>query len=234
MEIVTYRQEYSEDHRKPRLFFGPGLPPAGQREYHIRKVDNMRGETMRHVIVAIFSVTLLAQDANKGWVDYDDLDEVERLKERPGNYHCLTAVVQFLENVHAVRPNYRECAFPLQLDSRTYEDVEQIEKALDERATAGRRPKNKLRQFNIRIRSLSIHDAEAFVNSPHYKRLHSLTTKRYDMVRKRHPGQGVVVLVYADLESLQSPKVERADDDPLILYFVQDRRHWRVAWFENP
>jgi hypothetical protein len=46
-----------------------------------------------------------AKHENKGWVDYDDLKETERLKERPGNYQVLAAVSDCFDRAYRVRPD---------------------------------------------------------------------------------------------------------------------------------
>lgn len=171
------------------------------------------------------------KDPHKGWVDYDNLDQKERLEERPGNYQTLAAVAEFFDRIYAVRPDYSRCAYPLQLDTRVYADWDELQKELDERAQ-GTKPKNKLRQFNVQIRSLAVRDADTFAGTVEFKKWHPLQQKRFTELRKRHPGRAVVALVHADLESLQSPKVE-SGDEPLVLYLASSKGGWRVAWFEK-
>lgn len=180
----------------------------------------------------LFSVSEPPQDPHRGWVDYDDLDQVERLKERPGNYHVLATVADFFDGIYQIRPAFKSCTYPLQLTGVVIERAEDIEKGLNEQAKGGGR-KNKLRQFNIQVRSLSVHDAEGFDKSAEFKKLHESDRKRFGEVRKRHPGRAVVVLVQADLESLQSPKVE-GGEVPNIFYLVWQKGRWLVAWYEKP
>ncbi|MGH7222973.1 MAG: hypothetical protein ACRELF_07085, partial [Gemmataceae bacterium] len=157
-----------------------------------------------------------AKDANKGWVDYDDLKETERLKERPGNYQVLGAVSDFFDRIYRIRPDYSQCAYPLQQESKTFTNLEEAEKWLDK----GRR-KNKLRQYNINIKSLSVHDAADMERSAELRKKlgKRFMQDRFLAVRKRHPGRAVVVLLDLELHSLQSKKIEGGGpNDPIVLY----------------
>jgi hypothetical protein len=173
-----------------------------------------------------------APDPNRGWVDYDNLNQTERLKERPGNYQALATITDFLDGIHQVRPAFRSCAYPLQLDRELVESAKDMEKGLDDLAEKGAN-QNKLRKYNIRVRSLSLHNAERFGKSLSFKKLHESERKRFAEVRKRHPGRAVVALVHADLESLRSPKVE-ADEDPYMFYLVWQKGRWLVVWYNRP
>jgi hypothetical protein len=187
------------------------------------------------VLLASLLVASSAQgpkDPYKGWIDYVDLKQTERLKERPGNYAVLAAVAEFFDGLYAIRPDYSRCAYPLQLDSGTYASWDEVQKELDARANDGGRQKNAIRSYNVIIRSCSIHSAESFSESVEFKKLHKHRQKRFGEVRKRHPGRAVMVLVHADLESLESPKVE-GSEVPLILYLVHAKKQWQVAWFDK-
>lgn len=135
-------------------------------------------------------------NSHKGWVDYDDLDQTKRLKERPGNFKALTAIGQFFED----------------------------------RAKSNPRKTNKLRQFNVYIRKISLHDAATFLKSPAANRLLKSQRKQFIEVRKRHPGRAVLALVDVDLKALQCPTVEQGTNWPIYLIWNKDR--WQVAWYE--
>lgn len=172
-----------------------------------------------------------AKDENKGWVDYNDLKETERLKERPGNYQVLGAVSNFFDGSYQIRPDPSQCAYPYQEDSKTFANREEVEKWLD-----AHKGKNKLRQYNINIKSLSIFDAGEMERSPALrKKLGNQNMQdRFVAVRKRHLGRAVVVLLDLDLYSLQSKKIEEGSlDDPIVLYLIRVQDDWRVAWFEK-
>lgn len=171
------------------------------------------------------------KDANKGWVDYDDLTETERLKERPGNYQVLGAVSDFFDRMYRIRPDYSQCAYPLQEDSKTFTNQEEADKRLD----AGRH-KNKLRQYNINIKSLTVYDAGEMDHSAELRKKlgNPRMQDRFLAVRKRHPGRAVVVLLDRELHSLQSKKIEGGGpDDQKVLYLVRSKECWRVAWIDN-
>lgn len=172
-------------------------------------------------------------DPNRGWVDYEPktLTEHERLKDRPGNFPVLAAVSQFFDSIYQIRPDYSGCAYPLQLNTKIYASWNDLQEELDVKAANGGK-RNKLRQYNVQIRSLSVHNAGTFPDAAEFKKLNEEGQKRFGEVRKRHPGRALVVLVETDLESLQSPKVE-AGDVPSILYLVRLESQWRVAWFED-
>ncbi len=199
---------------------------------------------MRNVIIVAAALACVVTTATRfisfaeatneqqlGWVDYDDLDQEERLKERPGNYQVLATVADFFDGIHQIRPAYRRCAFPVQLGRHVFSRADDIEKHLDREAKQGRN-QNKLRKYNIQIRSLSINEAETFGKSAEFKKLFESDQKIFVEVRERHPGRAVVALVSADLESLRSPKVERGDE-PFIFYLVWQRGRWLVAWFNK-
>jgi hypothetical protein len=170
------------------------------------------------------------EDKNKGWIDYDDLTEAERMKTRPGNYQVLAALSDFLEAIHQVRPDYTRCAFPFQENSNTYEGLDDMRKVLDESAKRASAPKNKLRKYNITIKSLVIHDADTVAKAP--DKILKLRTlpERFVEVRKRHPGRAVVVLANIDLESLHSSKIENSGD--FLFYLLYGDKGWKVAWYE--
>jgi hypothetical protein len=169
-----------------------------------------------------------AKNANKGWEDYKDLKETERLRERPGNYQILGAISEFLDNSYKLQPDLNPCIYPLQLDSKTLANREEAEKWLDRL-----KPRNKFRSYNLNIKSLFVHDAGEMERS---EELRKKLGKQYvqDLflaVRKRHPGRAVVVLLDLELHSLQSKKIEAGD--PIILYLVHSKNRWRVAWFDK-
>jgi hypothetical protein len=172
-----------------------------------------------------------AKDENKGWVDYDDLKETERLKERPGNYQVLAAVSDFFDQAYRIRPDCSRDAYPFQSDSKTFANREEAERWLD--AHKGR---NKLRQYNINIKSFSVYDAGEMERSPELRKKlgKQFMQDRFAVVRKRHPGRAVVVLLDLDLYSLQSKKIEEGSlDNPIVLYLIHAKDGWRVAWFEK-
>lgn len=184
--------------------------------------------------VLVYSRSGRGQDAkneNKGWVDYDDLKETERLKERPGNYQVLAAVSDFFDRAYRIRPDCSRDAYPFQQDSKTFAKREEAERWLD-----AHKGKNKLRQYNINIKSLSVYDAGEMENSPELRKKlgKQFMQDRFVAVRKRHPGRAVVVLIDLDLYSLQSKKIEAGSlDDPIVLYLICVKDGWRVAWFDK-
>jgi hypothetical protein len=183
--------------------------------------------------LTIFCVVLLDKadnDPNRGWVDYADLNQTDRLKERPGNFQVLASIDEFLEGSYSVRPDYSRCAYPLQLNANTHLTWDDLQKELDEQTANGERPKNPLRKYNVQIRSLSIHDAENFSTSAEFKKLRDFEQKRFTDVRKRHPGRAVIAFVQADLESLKGTKVESGQ---MILYLVFAKNRWQVAWYDK-
>jgi hypothetical protein len=177
-----------------------------------------------------------AEDRKKeGWVDYDDLSQADRLKERPGNYLVLRAIADSLTGQYKVRPDLSMCAFPFQEDSKTFESLEDADKALDE-AARGRTRKNKLRQFNVNVKSLTVYDPEEMVESPELRKKAKFgdsRLKRLQEVRKRHPCRAVLVLADLLLQSLQSPKIEGGEGEEIVFYLVHAKGQWKVAWFDK-
>ncbi|HMC66452.1 MAG TPA: hypothetical protein VKI65_16070 [Gemmataceae bacterium] len=188
-------------------------------------------------IVALAALTVgqhggIAQDKkdpNREWVDYDDLDQTERLKERPGNYQILGAISEFYDAMYRVRPDYSRCAFPFYEDSKRFNNLEEIHKWWDDWAKDRAVARNKLRQFNIEIKSFSAYDPDEVSKSPQLlKKLpHKTDQERFAKVRKDHPGRAVLVLLKEELRSLQSKKIEEGDG---ILYLVHSGGRWKVAW----
>jgi hypothetical protein len=171
----------------------------------------------------------------EGWVDYADLEQAGRLKERPGNYQLLGALVEFLDGMYKVRPDYSMCAFPFQSDSGSVGSLKEAERVLDE-AVRGRTRRNKLRSYNLDIKSLSVHDPDEMLRSEDLRKKVRFGGKwlaRLRKVRKNHPGRAALVLANLPLASLRSPKVEGGDRQDVLFYLVHSQGRWKVAWFDK-
>src|SRR5436190_21705228 len=73
-----------------------------------------------------------AKDPNKGWMDYpaDKLKETERLKQRPGDIQVLAAISEFYEGIYRIRPDFSQCAYPLQTGEQVANSLADVEKGL--------------------------------------------------------------------------------------------------------
>lgn len=170
------------------------------------------------------------------WVDYHDLTEKERLRERPGNFGFLSGIATFLEGIYAIRPRVNSCAFPLQMDSKTYRSMEDYNQYQKKRAAARGQGRNKLRSYNLQMRSLHAYDPDQVLTTPALQKKigwREFTVSRLKEVRKRHPGRAVLVLANLELESLQSPKVEGSGGEEIVFYLVHTKGDWKVAWFDK-
>jgi hypothetical protein len=172
------------------------------------------------------------KDLNKGWVDYDNLKQVDRLKERPGNYAVLGAISEFFDGLYSIRPDFSRCVYPFQIGNQLIKDWDEAQGSMDEEAKGSTPPRNKWRSYNIVVRSLTTHSAESFDQTAEFKKLPKDRQDRFGEVHKRHRGRAVVALVKVDLESLRSSKVEGGD--PFVFYLIRGKDRWQVAWFEWP
>jgi hypothetical protein len=177
-----------------------------------------------------------AEDKKKeGWVDYDNLNQADRLKERPGNYLVLGAIVDFLAGQSKVRPDFSMCAFPFQENRKTFESLEDAEKTLDD-AVQGQTRRNKLRQFNVNVKSLTLYDPDEMIESAELRKKAKISDaqlKQLQEIRKRHPGRAALVLANLQLLSLRSPKVEGGEGEDVVFYLVHAKGQWKVAWFDK-
>jgi hypothetical protein len=141
------------------------------------------------------------------WRDYpeEDLDYEPRLPNRPGNFEVLATVARFLEAQYAIEPDYPDLAFPFWDESTKYETKGDWDEYWEERE-ANDRERGEHRTNKLRQHNLELVTL-SFVN---------------------------VVLVTADLESLQSEKVESVSaKDPLKLFFVKKSDGWKLTYYED-
>lgn len=177
------------------------------------------------------------------WRDYpeEDLDYEPRLPNRPGNFEVLAAVARFLEGQYAIEPDYPDLAFPFWDESKKYETKGDWDEYWEEREAndreRGEHRTNKLRQYNLELVTLSfVNVAAGSTELPNFTSYGMSQThfERFVEMRAAHKERCVLVLVTADLESLQSEKVEPITaKDPLKLFFVKKPDGWKLTYYED-
>lgn len=177
------------------------------------------------------------------WQDYpeEDLDYEPRLPNRPGNFEVLAAVARFLEGQYAVEPDYPDLAFPCWDHAKKYDSVEDFEKYWEKLEAKdrerGEHRTNTLRQYNVELVMMSfVNIAAGSTELPNFASYGMSQTDldRFVEMRVAHKERCVLVLVTADLESLQSQKVESITvKDPLKLFFVRKPDGWKLTCIED-
>ena len=175
------------------------------------------------------------------WEDHDDLDQEDRLADRPGNFEVVSLVGEFFRSVYQVRPDFEHVAYPYQSDSKVWEtkelhDAATAEAEAEARKT-GRKEKNKLRSYNVvihKVTLVNLKEGESGIPNATELGVSMSKIERLGEVRERHPERCVVTLLRVGLESLQSDKVEgdRSDSD-MILCWVKKPEGWKLVWFEK-
>ena len=214
--------------------FGPADPPRANRPADRgNKAHGNTWEEERDPIPAGESV----------WKDYpmEDLDYEPRLPDRPGNFEVMTPLAHLVHGLYAIEPDYPELAFPFWDESKRFDTIEDWnsywQNKDDEYRSEGRYRMNKLRQYNFELSSIR------FINIPAGKAefanfaTYGMNQGDYDTfvkMREHHTERCVLVLLTADLESLQSEKIESIkESDPLKLFFVRKSDGWRLTYYED-
>ena len=96
---------------------------------------------------------------------------------------------------------------------------------------------NRLRSYNIEVQKLQFINIEpGSAEIPNYKDYGFSESEyaRFKEVRRSHPERCTLVLLWADLESLQSDKVESTEpDNPFKLFYVKKDDGWKRVYIED-
>jgi hypothetical protein len=176
------------------------------------------------------------------WEDYpaEDLDYEPRMADRPGNFEVVAAVARLLDGLYAVEPDYTDMAFPFWDESKKFDSEEAWNTFWKEREDQdradGRHRTNKLRQYNLELselRFVNIAAGKAELTNFAEMGMGQGNVDTFVEMRKHHTERCVLVLVSADLESLQSDKVESDEKDPWKFFFVRKATGWKLTYFED-
>jgi hypothetical protein len=148
---------------------------------------------------------------------------------------------ELLKAMYAVEPGYPCLAFPFWEEGTKFETAEAWDehkkKEEANRREGGNRRKNKLRQYNLEVRNLQLVNIPAGTTELPNPKAYGLSDSEYDRfvaMRKAHAERCVLVALQADLESLQSDKVESLKaDDPLKFFFVKKAEGWKLVYLED-
>lgn len=178
----------------------------------------------------------------KVWIDYpeDDLDNEERLPDRPGNFEVVSQVARLLQGLYAVEPDYPDLAFPFwknskKCDSEAEWNKNWAEQDARDRADGNYR-RNELRQYNLELSTLKFvnipSNSAEIANFSEYGMSQS-NYSRFQKMREHHKERCVLVLAYVELESLRSENIESNAKDPWKFFFVRKSDGWKLAYYAD-
>lgn len=181
-------------------------------------------------------------DGESVWEDYDDIQDSPRYRNRPGNYPALLTVYDFVDGQYQIKPEVRRVAFPLFMNSSTpFKDEAALKTRLDAEdesaRKSGRKKHNKARQYNFTIKELvflEIPDLTAINWNEIDGVMEKNEQKMFGKVSEAHKGRALLVRLKMHLESLQSEKIEGAEEKSYFwLLLVLDQGAWKVVWFDK-
>ena len=165
-----------------------------------------------------------------GWKDVpdEDLTNEARLRNRPGNFHAIPVIVDFLDGLYQVEPEYRNLAYPFQLDSKLIESEDEFE--------GWRKPDktgvNRIRRNNIEIVSINVFNLESDVGVdkvPESLGFQSKEPERLQKLRESHTGRLVLVSLVITTEALDSDET-RSDEATRFALHRDSDGHWKIVY----
>ncbi len=166
----------------------------------------------------------------KGWNDIPlaELTNESRLKNRPGNFGAVGAVVDFLAGVYQVEPEYRHLSYPLQVDNRFIESAADFEPWIE----PDRSGYNRIRNSNVEIENMSVFNLDASLSVDDIPDDMGVSRKESDYVarlRESYSGRLVVVSIKIRTESLTSDDSNSGEG----IRFILNRKpgeDWKIIY----
>lgn len=178
-----------------------------------------------------------APDAEWEEVKLKNKDEIPR---RPGNYEVLGAITDFMQGLHAMRPEAR-CAFPMLFDGGLVESHDDFNRSLREKeqklGSEGKQASNKRRGYNYYFTKLAIEEyVDGKLDGNAGMVLRERELERVAIASKHHSGRMYVVRATMDIAHLQRDSrrddtVSKDNND--IFAVAQTADGWKVVYYDK-